>query len=182
VAEKEISPAPACVLSAIAVGVWPGYVPGDGVMVGPSASTISVEALRKYWPPQAINLTRRLNMLRSGLQESIRSRRGLQAMIAPLAKAATPSGCFPEVPNPMIVIRKTDSGLPTDGVIGSCCRVATAAYRCLAVNKPEPAERNIFSRRVNNTGQPPSGLDVTATHLCRPTTVLQRLFVNQYWS
>jgi len=51
-------------------------------------------------------LTRWPGMLRSGLQESVRSRRSAQAMVIPLARAATRSWRFLEDPNIMIMLTK----------------------------------------------------------------------------
>lgn len=73
-------------------------------------------------PPPIESLTRRQCISHSGFQEGIRTRRGLQPMVAPLVMAApkvgalaTPGWCFLEAPT-RLKIRKKGRRVPVYGL------------------------------------------------------------------
>ena len=70
------------------------------------------------------------------------------ALVVPLVKVATLSWRFVEAPDRLNIIRKAIVRLSTDGVIETCCRMITAAFRCLAMDRHTMAEYDIHYRRV----------------------------------
>jgi len=95
-------------------------------------------------------LTRHECRSHSELQAGPESRRRSQRMVVPLTRARTQSRGLLEAPNRLISIRQAKACASAGYVIETCCRVTTAAFRCLAAEAHAAAECDLISCRVNS--------------------------------